>query len=100
MHDYNQRMDTTYDDIIDLDCGIAMNRITRWLDDELALPAVGDSWVYRENQHACTIQVRPLANRRIATLSLERTHLLAQGDATAIESFRKLFTLRFISAGG
>ena len=97
---YNQRMSAAHANTIDYDCGIAMARITHWLDCELGLPREGDSWTFSSGNRACTIQVQPLQSRTLGTVTLERTHFLAQGDAEAIEALRNLFTLRFMSAGG
>ena len=88
------------DNAIDLDCGIALHRITDWLDDELALPTSDDGWVFSEGHRICYVQAIPLEPRTIATVSIERTRLTAHGDAEALAVFEKLFTLRFISAGG
>ena len=85
---------------IDLDCGIALHRITNWLDCELVLPTGDDGWIFSEGPHTCYIQANPLEPRTIATVSIERTSLTAHGDAEALAVFEKLFTLRFISAGG
>lgn len=85
---------------IDLDCGIACHRITNWLDDELRLPRENASWLYHTGPACCYIHVTPLESRTFGTIALERTHLIAHGDAEALESFRKAFTLRFMSAGG
>lgn len=91
---------------IALDCGIAFSRIRHWLDDELSLPrepSVGENataWRYVESGSVCRIEASPLNEGRIGPLSLERTYLTAQGDAEALASFQRRFTLRFMSAGG
>jgi hypothetical protein len=85
---------------IDLDCGIASRRITAWLDDELGLPREDGAWVCFHGQASCRICVEPLDSRPLGTILLERTRLVARGDAAAVEAFRKAFTLRFMSAGG
>jgi hypothetical protein len=87
-------------DTIDLDCGIAYGRIAGWLDDELALPSENNAWTYACDGGSCRVAIEPLENRSFGLISLERTHLLVQGDETALASFYKLFTLRFLSAGG
>lgn len=86
--------------IIDLDCGITYARIAAWLDDELALPFDDEHWTYESEAQRCRISLEPLENRSFGTISLERSHLVASGDPDALSSFEKLFTLRFISAGG
>ena len=85
---------------IDLDCGISYARIASWLDDELALPRDQGRWLYVCGTESCLIALEPLENRTLGNISLERTHLNVDGDPAAIASFKKLFTLRFISAGG
>ena len=94
---------------LDLDCGIAYARIAAWLDDELALSREDGSWVFHEASQpsrpehtgqTCRITLEALENRTFRRVSIERTRLVAEGDAGALESFEKLFTLRFISAGG
>ena len=87
-------------DALDLDCGIATSRITSWLDDELGLPCSDCCWTFSEHHRTCLVQVEPLESRTFGTISLERTRLIAHGDSEAVESFNRLFTLRFISAGG
>ena len=93
-------MNATRNDIIDFDCGIAMSRITAWLADELSLPVEDGAWVYSVGQRTCRIEVHPLQSRTLGAVRLERTHFIARGDAEAIAELRKLFTLRFVSAGG
>lgn len=85
---------------IDLDCGISYARIASWLDDELALPREQECWVYTLEMQTCTIALEPLEDRPLGAVRLERSHLTALGDRDALASFEKLFTLRFISAGG
>ena len=85
---------------LDLDCGIAYGRIALWLDDELALPRENGHWTYSVNSRACRIELEPLESRAFGNISIERTRLTACGDAEALASFERLFTLRFISAGG
>ena len=85
---------------IDLDCGIACNRITAWLGDELGLTSQDGCWIYRDGQFSCEIQATPLEKRMLGAIGLERTHLTARGDAEALDSFQVSFTLRFMSAGG
>lgn len=87
-------------DGIDLDCGIAYRRMAAWLNDELGLGRYGGGWLYCKGPKACRIQAEPLESRVLGAVSLERTHLMAQGDAEALESFQRAFTLRFMSAGG
>ena len=85
---------------IDLDCGISYARIASWLDDELALPRERGCWVYTLETQTCTIALEPLDDRPLGAVHLERSHLTVHGDPDALASFEKLFTLRFISAGG
>ena len=85
---------------IDLDCGIAFERIESWLNDELELPRSGQSRIFADQGETCSIRIEPLEQRTLGLVSIERTHLIAQGSPGAVESFEKLFTLRFISAGG
>ena len=85
---------------IDLDCGISYARIASWLDDEMALPHVQDCWVYTLEMKTCTSAREPFEDRPLGAVRLERSHLTALGDRDALASFEKLFTLRFISAGG
>ena len=85
---------------IDLDCGISYARIATWLDDELALPREQECWVYTLGDQTCTIALEPLEDRPLGAVHLERSHLTVHGDPDALASFEKLFTLRFISAGG
>lgn len=103
----------TGDASIDFDCGIAIKRITAWLDDELGLahtggaqceafdvPSPGTTWDYPRGQASCHVRLEPLESRPLGMVHLERTRLTAWGDAGALEEFRKAFTLRFMSAGG
>ena len=85
---------------IDLDCGISYARIASWLDDELALPREQECWVYTLGDQTCTIALEPLEDRPLGAVHLERSHLTVHGDPDALASLEKLFTLRFISAGG
>ena len=85
---------------LNLDCGIAYSRIASWLDDDLALPRNDGRWVFAAGQGTCSISAEPLESRSFSRIELERTHLVAEGDSDALEVFEKLFTLRFISAGG
>ena len=85
---------------LDLDCGILYARIVAWLDDELALPRDGARWVFAAGRQSCLVDVEPLEDRVFGTIVLERSRLKAVGDAEALAAFEKLFTLRFVSAGG
>ena len=85
---------------IDLDCGIAYSRIEAWLRDELALPFDDNAWTFEHAGESCRIQIASLEPRSLGSVSLERCNLTANGDATAIDVFDRLFTLRFMSAGG
>ena len=100
-------MSNCADDIsrISLDCGIAYSRIEHWLDTELALPrALSDesawAWCYTDAGGTCRITASPSEESRIGPISLERTLLEASGNADALASFQRRFTLRFMSAGG
>ena len=85
---------------LDLDCGIALPRIAGWLAGELSLLRDGGSYAFRQGECTCAVTLERLDNRTIGLLDLERTRLVAQGDAPAVDAFEKLFTLRFMSAGG
>ena len=85
---------------LDLDCGISHARIAAWLDDELALPRSEGGWAFFAGDRSCHVEVTPLESRVFSTIALERARLTASGDAEALAAFEKLFTLRFISAGG
>lgn len=85
---------------LDLDCGISHARIAAWLDDELGLARSNEGWEFAIENHACFVKVSPLESRVFGTIALERSHLVVNGDAEALAEFEKLFTLRFISAGG
>ena len=85
---------------IDLDCGIAYSRIEAWLRDELALPAACDGWTFAHEGATCCIRIEPLEPRSLGSVSLERCSLHAEGAPAAIDEFERLFTLRFMSAGG
>ena len=85
---------------IDLDCGIAYSRIEAWLRDELALPFDDGTWIFEHANESCRIQIAPLEPRSLGSVSLERCNLTANGSAAAIDAFDRLFTLRFMSAGG
>ena len=85
---------------LDLDCGIAIARLAGWLDDELALLHEGERYVFHQGKCACNVTLARLENRTVGLLDLERTRLVAQGDAEAVDVFERLFTLRFMSAGG
>ena len=85
---------------MELDCGIATKRIVSWLDDELVLVRAGADWVFPFEGGRCRIAVSPLPARTLGKVSLERTLVTIDGDAQALDEFYRLFTLRFISAGG
>ena len=85
---------------MDLDCGIAYDRIASWLSDELSLPCEGARWTFAADGSSCTVTLDRLEPRRFTNLELERSHLVAKGDASAVDAFERLFTLRFMSAGG
>ena len=86
---------------ITLDCGIAYARLETWLVDELALASSDDgTWLFEHGDAACAVTLSHLENRTLGTFALERTKVSVGGDAAAVAAFMKLFTLRFISAGG
>ena len=83
-----------------LDCGIAHRRIASWLEDELSLACENGIWTYAAADAACQVTAAPLPNRELGNIALEHTLVTICGDPEAIEEFYRLFTLRFISAGG
>ena len=85
---------------MDLDCGIAISRLEAWLCNELALPMDCSNWVFEYRGASCRIGIAPLEPRTLGTVSIERCNLIAEGDAVALDEFERLFTLRFMSAGG
>ena len=86
--------------VIDLDCGIAAYRLRTWLDEELALPRCAAGWNYTEGASSCRVRLEPMERSSWGPVSIERTRLLAHGAPEALASFHRLFTLRFLSAGG
>ena len=86
---------------IDFDCGIAYRRIATWLDDELRLPRDGEgAWVFACDEGSCTVCLTETEPRAHGPIRLERCQLQADGSPGALDRFNRLFTLRFISAGG
>lgn len=85
---------------IELDCGIAHERIRAWLEDELALDEASGAYAYLEDGSRCRVEIRALDPRAFGSISLERTSLVVSGENRAVASFRRLFELRFVSAGG
>ena len=84
-----------------LDCGIAYERIETWLDVELALPRTGDAtWSFTEGDAACEAALSRLGTETVGMFAFERTGLDIAGNAAGVERFYRLFTLRFLSAGG
>ena len=81
---------------MELDCGIAKARIDTWLDDELGL----EGRVFHFDGQSCDVATTALESRPLGAIELERTSLQVEGDLQAIEEFMRLFTLRFMSAGG
>ena len=94
-------MESCAQDSLVLDCGIATARIVSWLEDELDLTATAErSYEFHMDGGTCHVGVRGLPNRTAGRLALERTELTIDGDAATTAAFMRLFTLRFISAGG
>ena len=85
---------------MELDCGIAKARIDAWLDDELGLAREGERRSFRFRGEACAVATAALEGRSLGAIELERTSLKVEGDPQAVEEFMRLFTLRFMSAGG
>ena len=85
---------------MELDCGIQYRRIAAWLDDELRLPREGEEWLFTSDGATCRISASPLESRSLGGIEIERTLLSTHGDQPALDVFERLFTLRFISAGG
>ena len=85
---------------VELDCGIQNARIATWLDEEIALARFDGRWVFEDGGHTCTIELSRLENRVLGKLDLERTLVKIEGNQQAIDVFYRMFTLRFISAGG
>ena len=88
---------------IDLDCGIAYERIERWLAEELGLIRLDSrksAWMFSAPDGQCRISIDRLESRAFGDLHLERTRLRADGPEAGVDMFERLFTLRFISAGG
>ena len=85
---------------VELDCGIAKARIDEWLDDELELPCEGGRRIFRFEGESCAVSTHELEGRSYGPYTLDRTGLEVTGQDNAVEEFMRLFTLRFISAGG
>ena len=85
---------------LDLDCGISRARICEWLERELGLPRMHDRWLMRTDAGICAVALEDLEARRLGSFELERTRLVADGPSGAVAIFERLFTLRFMSAGG
>ena len=85
---------------MELDCGISMDRLSSWLDDELRLEHEGAGWAYRHDGFTCHVELSSLERRPLGRVSIERTLLSAEGDDAAVAEFKRLFTFRFASAGG
>lgn len=85
---------------VELDCGIAKARIDSWLDDELELTCEGDRRVFSFRGERCVVSTRELERRLCGPIKLDRTGLAVDGQDKAVEEFMRLFTLRFMSAGG
>ena len=85
---------------MELDCGIAFKRIRSWLCDELSLPCQNGVWTYAHEGSSCRVFATDLGKQTVNRVTLERTLLRVEGDGPAADEFMRLFTLRFISAGG
>ena len=72
---------------VNLDCGIAYERLQGWLEDELGLPEEDGGYAFACKDARCMVRI-------------ERTSLHIEGSSAAVEPFMRAFTLRFISAGG
>ena len=85
----------------DLDCGIAPARIFAWLQDELALSQdPGGAYIFECAGQRCSATATPLGKSVSGGIALERTRLVMEGSAQAVDELMRLFTLRFMSAGG
>ena len=86
---------------LELDCGIAPARILSWLEDELGLTQdESGAYVFESKGLICTATVVPLGKSGRGHFALDRTQLTMSGSEPAVEAFNRLFTLRFLSAGG
>ena len=85
---------------INLDCGIAYGRLADWLGEELGLRREADGWLLEIPGSSCTVALERLEPRRLGGLELERCRFMAEGDGAAVDQLERLFTLRFMSAGG
>lgn len=65
-----------------------------------ANPEGARSYEFPAGESCCMVTLTPLENRSVGKVTLERTHLRVEGTQEAVDSFMRLFTLRFISAGG
>ena len=81
---------------MELDCGIAKARIDAWLDEELGL----EGRAFHFEGESCAVETAALESRPLGAIELERTSLRVEGGSQAVEEFMRLFTLRFMSAGG
>lgn len=93
-------MDSTNQNTLTYDCGIALKRIRGWLENELGLMRENGIYTFTCSKGSCRITAEPLENRTVGKVSLERTELHVTGNPEALDVFIHAFTLRFISAGG
>lgn len=85
---------------LDLDCGIARARIEAWLDDGLRAVRSKDRWVVEAGGSSCSVLLVQLEPRTLGGLELERVRLVVEGTARGVDELERLFTLRFLGAGG
>ena len=85
---------------VNLDCGIAYERLQGWLEDELGLPEEDGGYAFACKDARCMVRIEPAEPRPIGQVRIERTSLHIEGSSAAVEPFMRAFTLRFISAGG
>jgi hypothetical protein len=86
---------------LQLECGIEAELLSAWIVESLESREVGESrWVVELADGPCVVTLTVGDPRKVRELRIPRTFLCVTGAQEALTAFKRLFMLRFASAGG
>ena len=87
--------------IFDADCGLEVAKLSSWIAESLNAREVGSlRWMVELDGAACIVELTRCEPRTVGGLMLPRTRMHIEGHPQALAEYKRLFMLRFASAGG
>lgn len=87
--------------VFDVDCGLEVPKLSSWIAESFNAREVGSlRWMVELDGAACIVELTRCEPRTVGRLMLPRTRMRVEGHPQALAEYKRLFMLRFASAGG